>query len=121
MNFLADMGISMSTVIWLREKGYDSVHVRELGMQRSSDSNILSMAKNENRIVLTCDLDFGALLAASSDTVPSVIIFRLDNETPDNINTRLQVILTEISHHLEKGAIISVEQNRFRVRNLPIK
>ena len=87
MKFLADMGISQSTVDWLKQKGFDALHVRELGMQRSSDSLILEKAKAENRIVLTCDLDFGTLLAASKENLPSVILFRLEDEAPFNVNT----------------------------------
>jgi len=49
-----------------------------------------------------------------------VIIFRLENETPKNVNRRLEQVLDESSDALEKGAIISVEEARHRVRLLPI-
>jgi predicted nuclease of predicted toxin-antitoxin system len=58
MLFLADMGISMSTVKWLKSKKHDVIHVREIGMQTTSDDEILARARDEKRIVLTCDLDF---------------------------------------------------------------
>jgi predicted nuclease of predicted toxin-antitoxin system len=58
MLFLADMGISMSTVKWLKSKKHDVIHVREIGMQTTSDDAILARARDEKRIVLTCDLDF---------------------------------------------------------------
>jgi predicted nuclease of predicted toxin-antitoxin system len=34
MHFLTDMGISLRTVEWLREKGHDVVHLRDEGLQR---------------------------------------------------------------------------------------
>lgn len=120
MKFLADMGIAQSTINWLKANGYDSVHLRDKGLQSISDTEIVKIAKKEERVILTCDLDFGDLMAASQEICPSVIIFRLDDEKPKNVNKRLAQILKESFHALEKGAIISVEESRHRVRLLPI-
>ncbi len=120
MKFLADMGISQTTVIWLREKGYDALHVRELFMHRASDVEIISRASAEGRIVLTCDLDFGDIMSASKEKCPSVVIFRLENEAPSNVIRRLQQVLKESADSLLKGAVISVEETRHRVRLLPL-
>ncbi len=120
MKFLADMGISQTTVKWLNKEGFDTIHVRDINMHRSLDAEILLKAKDEKRIVLTCDLDFGDLLAASREYTPSVIIFRLENETPANVNKRLYRVLKESSDALIKGSIIVVEEGRYRVRKLPV-
>lgn len=120
MKFLADMGISQTTVKWLNKQGRDAIHVRDVDMYRSLDAEILSKAKTEGRIVLTCDLDFGGLLSASGEDSPSVIIFRLENETPVNVIKRLDQVLQESSGALIKGAIIVVEEGRYRIRKLPV-
>ena len=122
MKSLADMGISQSTVRWLRQLGYNAIHLREQGLQRLPDAEIVNKARTENRVILTCDLDFGALLAASGEKLPSVIIFRLENEKPDNINRRLASIFGSAAITvLEQGAIILAEQERHRIRLLPIE
>ncbi len=77
MKFLADMGISPKTVNFLKDQGYDAVHLHEQGLDRMPDSDILKKAGNENRVLLTHDLDFGELVAASGTVLPSVVIFRL--------------------------------------------
>ena len=82
------MGVSMSTVASLREAGYDAVHLRDEGFLRMADSDILDKARLENRVVLTFDLDFGDLLAASGEKLPSVIIFRLRNQTPPAVRPK---------------------------------
>ena len=89
-------------------------------MHRASDSDIVKKAKHEERIILTCDLDFGDIMSALSEQYPSVIIFRLGNEVPSNVIRRLNQVLKESSHALESGAIISVEETRHRVRFLPL-
>lgn len=120
MKFLADMGVSISTISSLREAGYDSVHLRDEGLLTMDDEDILNKARSEGRIVVTFDLDFGDLLAASGETLPSVIIFRLRNQTPSAVRPRLFEILSECEKDLSSGAIIIVEEVRYRVRQLPI-
>lgn len=65
MRFLADMGVSRLVVEWLRNMGHDAVHLRELGLQRMNDPDILAKARDERRVLLTMDLDFGYLLAVT--------------------------------------------------------
>ena len=120
MKFLGDMGVSRSTIEWIRSKGHDAVHLRDQGLQRASDADIMAKALKEGRIVLTFDLDFGAILAASGDKLPSVVIFRLEDESPEIVNRRMGQVLKESARSLEKGATIIVEDERYRVRPLPI-
>ena len=61
------MGISRATMRWLRSLGHDAVHLREEALDRMANSDILEKARAEQKIVLTSDLDFGDLLAASGD------------------------------------------------------
>ncbi|MEI6512463.1 MAG: DUF5615 family PIN-like protein [bacterium] len=120
MKFLADMGISKTTLDALRNDGYDVVHLSEQGLQRLTDDKILIKAKDEKRIVLTCDLDFGDLLSAYGHNLPSVIIFRLSNFKPSFLNPRLFSVLKERKTEINAGAVIIVQDNRYRVRRLPI-
>ncbi|GAB4196873.1 MAG: hypothetical protein Fur006_44790 [Coleofasciculaceae cyanobacterium] len=120
MRFLADMGISPRTVKWLKTTGYDATHLVEEGLERLADDEILVKARNEGRILLTVDLDFGYLLAVSGETLPSVILFRLGNESYEMINNRLAEALNRFEEDLAAGAIISVSDDAFRVRHLPI-
>jgi predicted nuclease of predicted toxin-antitoxin system len=83
------MGVSQRTVQWLRQQGDDAVHLREQGLQRAWDPDILAKARAEDRILLTMDLDFADLLAASGDQLPSVVIFRLHDERSERVNERL--------------------------------
>jgi len=120
MRFLADMGISPRTGVYLREKGHDAVHLHELGQDRLPDGAILATALREQWIILTHDLDFSELLAVSGADLPSVITFRLRDMRPDHVNIHLDAILAQHARTLEQGAIVSVTEQRIRVRPLPI-
>jgi len=106
MKFLADMGISPRVVTALRERGHEAIHLQDQGLGRLPDSEILAKARTEGRVLLTHDLDFGELLAASGGELPSVIIFRLRDMRADNVNFHLFSILDKQSAALEKGLCV---------------
>lgn len=114
------MPLSHRTVSHLAALGYDIFRISERGMSRAKDSEIVTLAIIENRSIITMDLDFAAIIAKSGEQFPSAIIFRLDDETPENINHLLDRILPSISSELEIGAIVIIEQDRIRIRRLPI-
>lgn len=120
MKFLLDMNLAQSTANFLRSQKYDAVHVREEGMQRAKDSEIIDKARREKRIILTHDLDFGRLIALSQSSHPSVITFRLNNMQPAQVNHYLAEVLTRFTDELEAGALVSINERTIRVRTLPI-
>ena len=120
MRFLADAGLSPATVDFLIRLGHEAIHVRTLGMQRAPDADVVAHARADSSVVLTFDLDFGDVLALGVLDKPSVIIFRLADERPASVNQRLAAVLNERSTDLESGALILVEDTRYRVRKLPI-
>jgi predicted nuclease of predicted toxin-antitoxin system len=120
MRFLADGGISPRTVEFLTQRGHEAVHVRTLGMQRAADPEIVERARADSSVVLTFDLDFGEVLALGVLDRPSVIIFRVSDERSSSVNQRLSAVLAERSAELDSGALILVEDTRYRVRKLPI-
>lgn len=114
------MGVSITTVEALRGAHHHAVHLREEGLIRLPDPEIAAKAAREDRVVLTFDLDFGDILAATRNDAPSVIIFRLRNQTPAAVNPRLFKVISDCEAELTSGAIIIVEDEGYRVRRLPI-
>lgn len=119
MRFLADAGISPRTVVFLNQLGHDAVHVRALGLHRASDIELVAHAMAQARVVLTFDLDFGEILALGVLDKPSVILFRLSDERAERVNSALQAVILERREEIEAGALLLVEDDRYRVRMLP--
>lgn len=96
------------------------MHVRSIGMQAAEDLDVIQRAVVDGSVVLAFDLDFGDILALGVLDRPSVVLFRLSDERADSVNRRLAVVLAERLSDLEAGALILVEDTRYRVRKLPI-
>ncbi|RMG73580.1 MAG: hypothetical protein D6710_03190 [Nitrospirae bacterium] len=120
MRFLADMGVAMRIVQWLREDGHDVVHLREENLHRMPNGEIFKKALKEERVIITFDLDFGEIIALSGGKKVSVILFRLNNTRTPHVIDRLRKVLKESGEDLKKGAVVVVEETRHRVRRLPI-
>jgi len=123
MKFLADICVSPACVEWLRAIGYDAVHLYEQKLHKLADHTILCKARDEGRILLTMDLDFVRLVSAVGvDSLPIVVIFRLSNQRPLSIQNRLAVVMEVLENlKLQDNAIISVSDEKVRIRRLPIR
>lgn len=120
LRFVADVHISPLTVLALRQEGYDVVRVTEILPTTATDAEILELARAENRIVLTQDLDFSALVALGGYAQPSLVTLRLSSAQPDIVSRRLLEILLQLEQSLTEGFAITVDDNAVRLRKLPI-
>ncbi len=121
LRFLLDMGIAQSVSAWLKGLGHDAVHLNDEGLFKLPDYFILKKAIEEDRIILTTDMDFGQLLAFNRELLASVIQFRTSTFTPTDIRAKLELFFQDFSHQPDDKFIITFEDNRMRYRKLPYK
>ena len=66
--------------------------------------------------MLTYDLDFSAILAATHGAKPSVVQIRAEGVSPNIIGPQVIAALRQMASELEEGALISVDSSRTRLR-----
>jgi predicted nuclease of predicted toxin-antitoxin system len=121
VRLLLDANLSPEVARLLKEAGHDAIHVGDLGLLSAPDPDILQTAANEERVLLTADSDFGALLALGSLASPSVLLLRsADHLRPSQQAELIVLNLPAITDDLERGAIASLTRDHLRVRELPI-
>ncbi|MCU0426405.1 MAG: DUF5615 family PIN-like protein [Candidatus Kapabacteria bacterium] len=121
MKFLLDVNVAPRLGDMLHKEGHSYRHIALIGLGDSTDTAILELARRNNEVVITHDLDFGALLAFSNASSPSVITLRLHQ-----INTEAMFKILSVNwHNIEKplidGALVLIEQEHIRIRHLPIE
>jgi predicted nuclease of predicted toxin-antitoxin system len=123
MRLLLDENLSHRICAPLKAAGHDAVHVAEIGLASADDEAVLVAARDQDRVIVTCDHDFVQLLFASGDDRPSVILTRDIDPLPSaEIAALLVANLTgELETLLAAGAIASFTPNRIRVRPLPLR
>jgi predicted nuclease of predicted toxin-antitoxin system len=109
MKLLLDQGLPRTAAELLRVVGFDTLHVGDVGL-----------ALGEQRIVVTLDADFHALLALSAAPGPSVIRIRIEGLRAETIAALIQAVMAQCEQELAQGAVVTVQESRLRVRRLPL-
>ena len=121
LKFLIDNALPPRLTALLVAAGHDAVHVRAYGMQAAADEEILARALDEDRVVVSADSDFSAILAAQEAERPSFILFREPNllAARDYVDMLLPA-LPMLEPELLAGCVAVFRRSRLRVRRLPL-
>jgi predicted nuclease of predicted toxin-antitoxin system len=121
MRFLIDNALSPVVAERLNQAGHEAVNVRALGLQQAEDELVFACAAEQDRVLVSADTDFGAILACRNDSKPSFVLFRRGTDRrPEQQAQLLLANLDAIAEPLISGAIVTIEQHRIRIRSLPI-
>lgn len=115
MKFLADENIPLILIKQLQEKGWNikSVGAEHAGIE---DEEVLNLANQEDRILLTFDSDFGELIFRKGKEIKTgIIYFRLDQFMPEDPGALLLTLLAENKiDFLGKISVVTKETVRQR-------
>jgi predicted nuclease of predicted toxin-antitoxin system len=123
VRFLLDENISYRVCAHLKAAGHDAVHVDEIGLASTDDLVIAARAREQDRILVSCDHDFMQILFASGEIRPSLLLMReVDTLPSDEIASLLLAAMSsELTELLSDGAIATLTPDRARVRPLPLR
>ena len=121
IRFVIDMNLSPEWVDVFQSEGYTVFHWKDIGNVKAPDSKIMEWARKNKFVVFTHDFDFGHILAATKTDSPSVIQVRTQDVMPEHLGTRLIEIIRKYEMQLQEGVLITIDENKHRIRILPIK
>jgi predicted nuclease of predicted toxin-antitoxin system len=121
MKLLLDMNLTPRWVPYLEGAGFEVLHWSKIGPANAPDEKIMAYAAKHGLVVLTHDLDFSAILAATIGKKPSVVQVRAQNISPEAIGTQVVTALRHTDAELEAGALLTIDPDRTRIRLLPLQ
>ncbi|MGH9583373.1 MAG: DUF5615 family PIN-like protein [Bryobacteraceae bacterium] len=118
---LLDQGLAPAAAAILGEHGWDAVHVREVGLDRADDKEILEAARRMERTCITLDHDFHSHLAITKASRPSVVLLRIQKLDAKGQAALIRAIWDTYEQILADGAVVSADNTSFRIRQLPLR
>ena len=119
MRFLADESCDFAIVRALRGGGHDVLAVAEIS-PRAEDPDVVDLAVDESRLLLTEDKDFGRIVFADRRTAGGVILLRFPaharNEAPGAVASLVKSQGTKLN-----GSFTVVQPGRVRIRARPVE
>ncbi|MDP2141440.1 MAG: DUF5615 family PIN-like protein [Gammaproteobacteria bacterium] len=120
MKFLIDMNLSPLWVAMLTSAGLEAMHWSTVGKKTALDKDIMTFAGQNGYTVITHDLDFSAILAATRGLKPSVIQIRAERTAPEFIGVQVVTAIRQMETELRSGALLTIDPKRTRLRVLPL-
>ena len=121
MKFLVDENLPRQLTALFHASGHDAAHVGDIGLSSAPDPQILEKAREEDRILISADTDFGTLLAESQAELPSIILIRrTSNRRAFHLASMIEANLSALTEDLESGCVVVFDADRVRVRRLPL-
>ena len=114
------MNLSPTWIPFLRQAGFEAIHWSEVGAPDAPDRVLMQWTDVHNHVLMTSDLDFSAILAATQRQKPSVLQIRSDLLTTAAIGGLVLAAIEQTRGDLAAGALVSIDPTRARARILPL-
>ena len=120
MKILIGMNLSPQWETLFADHSVEATHWTRLGKVDATDAEIMLFAARRDLVVLTHDLDFGSILAATNGSKPSVLQIRGDDLRPSSIGAHVVEALKVAANEIRGGALVTIGPNKTRLRILPL-
>jgi len=117
MRFLADESCDFVVVQALRADGHDVTTVVQLA-RGAADAEVMVLADQDNRVLLTEDKDFGQIFYAETDRARTVVLIRF----PSALRGTLASTMSEFIHRWGEqitGCFVVIQPGRVRIVRRP--
>jgi predicted nuclease of predicted toxin-antitoxin system len=120
ISVVVDMNLPPSWAGRFAAAGFQAIHWSTIGAGNATDATVMKWAADRGHVLVTQDLDFPALLASNQAKAPSVIVIRAPDVLAEPLLERVIQVLSGLQDELQRGAIVTIDAERSRLRVLPL-
>ena len=114
MKFLADAHISVEMVAMIRDLGHDCLAASAIP-PRMQDIDVLRMAADDGRVMVTADKDFGELVFVHGLACPGVVLIRIALAAETDRVARVRSVWPTVLSRLP-GSFVTITTSSVRAR-----
>ncbi len=117
MQFKTDENIPLEAVDLLRAAGHDARSVFDQSLGGRPDSRIASVCKQEDRALITLDMDFADIRTYRPEDFSGLLVLRLAKQSVPEVLRVIRRLLEILKTGDCRGQLWIVEHDRIRVRS----
>ncbi|MDR2109357.1 MAG: DUF5615 family PIN-like protein [Coriobacteriales bacterium] len=121
LKLLFDMNLTPRFAAFFQQREVEARHWSTIGSPCAPDEEIMKYAADNGYVVVSLDLDFGAILAATQAFGPSVVQLRTREAISKSVFETTYLAINQVEDDLLAGAILTIDMDRLRMRMLPLR
>ncbi|GFP20897.1 hypothetical protein HKBW3S06_00124 [Candidatus Hakubella thermalkaliphila] len=116
LKWLTDENVPRPIVQLLRDQGYDVKDVHESGLAGCKDPSVISLARQEGRILVTADKDFSNLLLYPLGSHAGIVVLKMERPTGRGLTALFHLFLDSPALAEVSSALVIVQRGKVRIR-----
>ena len=117
MKFKLDENIPITVKEILNSFGYNTRAVIDQNLQGKSDTELWEAVLNEDRILITQDLDFADIRKYPLKQHPGIIILRLSNPSRRELIQKITSVFQKENIEQWRKCLVIITDRKIRIRN----
>ena len=117
MKFKIDENLPIEFAELLQKEGYDASTIYSESLKGAKDPVVIDVCKQEQRVLITLDLDFADIQTYPPQEYSGIIVLRVYKQDKPYLMSFLQKLIPAIATNSPVGQLWSVEEGKIRIRS----
>lgn len=116
MKFKVDENLPVEVTALLQRAGYDALSVVDQNLGGKADKIISRVCRDENRAIITLDLDFADICTYPPSEFAGIVVLRLKNQDKFAVTAVMEDLLKVLEKESLDKRLWIVDEQRIRIR-----
>jgi len=116
MRFKIDENLPLTTAQLLNENGHNALSVHDQKLKGISDADLIRIIQDEERVLITLDLDFSDIKTYPPEEFNGIIVLKLPRHDKESVISAIQRLLPLLKQEPIKHRLWIADDKRLRIR-----
>ena len=116
MKFKIDENLPIEFADLLQNEGYNASTIYSEALKGAKDPTVIAVCQQEQRVLVTLDLDFANIQAYPPQQYAGIIVLRVNKQNKPYLMSFFQRLIPTIKQHPITGHLWIAEEGKIRIR-----